>query len=70
MIVTNQLFLQKEGVNRIELGIKGDPTGLKNAKEGVNTMGSSLPLSSMGVASQTVSQECLLFNQMFGHVIL
>ncbi len=30
-------FLQKEGINKIELGIKRDPIGLENTKKGFNT---------------------------------
>ncbi len=36
VIETNRFFLQKEGVNQIELGIKKDPMGLKMSKMGVN----------------------------------
>ncbi len=34
MIETNQFFLQKKRVNKIELGIKRDPMGLENVKNG------------------------------------
>ncbi len=34
MIVTNRFFLQKERVNKIELGIKRDPIGSENVKNG------------------------------------
>ncbi len=34
VIETNRFFLQKEGVNKIELGIKRDPMGLENVKNG------------------------------------
>ncbi len=40
MIKTAPFFLQKEGVNKIELGIKRDLMGLKNANnmiKGVNS---------------------------------
>ncbi len=34
VIETNRFSLQKEGFNKIELGIKMDPMGLKNVKNG------------------------------------
>ncbi len=34
VIETNRFFLQKERVNTIEFGIKGDPMGSENVKHG------------------------------------
>ncbi len=51
VIETNNVFVQKRGVNKIELGIKMDPMGYENVKEGGQSQGSfPLPLS-MGVPS-------------------
>ncbi len=42
-------FLQKEVVNKIDLGIKRDPMVSENAKNRCQSWGNSLPPSSMGV---------------------
>ncbi len=58
MIETNQFFLQKEVVNKIELGIKRGPNGIGKCQK----LGSS---SSMGVPPPP-GTECLYL--VFGHM--
>ncbi len=48
MIETNRFFLQKQGVNTIELSIKRDPVGSENVKNGGQQSGSPPSCSSMG----------------------
>ncbi len=43
------IFRQKRGVNKIELDIKRNHMGSGNVKKGGQSLGSSLPPSSMGV---------------------
>ncbi len=50
MIRDKTIFLQKKGVDKIEMIIKRDSAGSENVKKGVNPReGSFLPTSSMGV---------------------
>ncbi len=49
MIGTNQFFLQREGYNKIELGLKKDPIGSENVKHRGQWSRSSPPSPSMRV---------------------